>query len=360
MKKNIKIFGNMASILILCVTLVISVGYAWYTNNKNVSASGIASTASNSISVVSQGIYKTFIGDDPYPEEAKDKEISGLLSGDIIYYSVTIGLGKDKDENSLYDINIKAYDINGGEFFCESPLRVFENPDGELTDETYTLDEVSYNVYIKDGEKYIIKNVDGNDYVYYLYTSITGQVLTKSPKQIVSDPNGSPTGETFVYEGSEYLIYVDSNGKEYFVTYDIDIVDGEPYVRNTYINYIYEEKDNENNPIRFNMCDVYTIGIFKVFGTDSDGNYHTIKDYSDNVDYNALTREHGLDKHINFFNLYDFEAWNPGEYKEITFTFAIKFDFDRFKGKINLNCVSDKELVFTKIIIEDTEREVEE
>ena len=77
MKKNFKLISNAASILILSITLIISVSYAWYTNNKDVSATGIASTSSNSISVLNQGMYKKVIGDDPFPEIDKKNEVDG-------------------------------------------------------------------------------------------------------------------------------------------------------------------------------------------------------------------------------------------------------------------------------------------
>ena len=64
MKKNFSLISSMASILILFLTLIISVSYAWYTNNKEVQSTGIASTASDSISILNQGIYKKVIGED--------------------------------------------------------------------------------------------------------------------------------------------------------------------------------------------------------------------------------------------------------------------------------------------------------
>ena len=39
-------------------TLIISVSYAWYTNNKETNVSGIGSTASDSISILNQGIFR--------------------------------------------------------------------------------------------------------------------------------------------------------------------------------------------------------------------------------------------------------------------------------------------------------------
>ena len=71
-----------------------------------------------------------------------------------------------------------------------------------------------------------------------------------------------------------------------------------------------------------------------------------------------ISKESSLDKEVNSFNLYDYNGWKPSEYKEIIFTFAIKFDYSEFEGKINTNCVSDKELIFTNVVITDTEREV--
>ena len=127
----------MASILILFLTLIISVSYAWYTNNKEVDASGIGSTATDSISILNQGIFKSVVGEDPFPENEKKNEVEGVLSGDVIYYSVAIELSKAKDKNVLRDINISVVNIDGGEYFVAPAIKVNEKPEGTLTGEVY-------------------------------------------------------------------------------------------------------------------------------------------------------------------------------------------------------------------------------
>ena len=356
MKKNIKLIGNIASVIILCVTLLISVSYAWYTNNKNVNSTGIGSVASESISILSQGMYKKIIGNDPFPETDKNNEVEGVLSGDVIYYSVAIGLTKDKDFNTTYSLNISVVNINGGDYFVEPAIKVVEEPDGTLTGRQYTFNQELYDIYEYNDDEYFIL-IDGEDkYIYYLYESINGQILTRRPQLIFEDPNGSETGNTINYEGNTYLTKLDSNGREYFLTLDTTTIDGEEHVNAKYVNYIYEEIV-DGNPVRYNMCDVYTIGIFKVFGVNENNEYIVLEDYSENLDMLEMTKETGLDKEVHFFNLYDYEGWEPSVYKEIIFTFAIKFDYSEFEGKINTNCVSDKELIFTNVIIKETESE---
>ena len=351
MKKNFSLISSMSTILILFLTLVISVAYAWYTNNKETNATGIASTASDSISILNQGIYKNVIGDDPFPENDKKNEVSGVLSGDVIYYSVSIELSEKEDPNKLRDINISILNIDGGEYFVSPSIKVFENPNGEETDEVYEFEGNEYALYDSDGDKYFIISEGDEEYVYYLYESITGEILTRRPQLICPHPNGSPTGTVFEFDGNKYPTYLDGSDKEYFLTFDD--AGGE------YVNYVYEEVVN-GDVVRYNMCDVYTIGIYKVFGLNSEGTYEEIVDNSDNLVLSEIARKTGLDREVNSFNLYDYEAWNPSLYSEIVFTFAIKFDYSEFQGKINTNCVSDKELIFNNVVITDTEREVSE
>lgn len=349
MKKNFSLISSMASILILFMTLIISVSYAWYTNNKEVDASGgIASTASNSISILNQGVYKDVIGDDPFLDNENKNEVGGVLSGDIIYYSVAIELSQTKNINNIYDINISVFNINGGEYFVSPAIKVIDKPEGVLTGNTYLYEDTEYQTYVFDDEEYFVINVDENEYIYYLYESASGDILTRRPQLVFSDPNGSLTNTLFEFDGVKYPTYLDSKGKEYFKTYD----NGD-----TYVNYIYEEIVN-GEVTRYNMCDVYTIGLFKVFGVDNNDKYNILVNNEDSLEWMDISKESGLDKEVNSFNLYDYSGWKPSEYKEIVFTFAIKFDYEEFEGKINTNCVSDKELIFTNVVITDTEREV--
>ena len=359
MKKNFSLFSSMASILILFLTLIISVSYAWYTNNEKVDSTGLASSASDAISILNQGIYKTVIGEDPFPEVDKKNEIDGVLSGDIVYYSVAIKLSDERNSNSLYDINISVLDIDGGEYFVAPSIKVVDEPTGVSTEEFYVYNNNEYRIFLEDEKKYFIATEGDERYIYYLYESATGEILTKKPQLIFPNPSGSSTGKTFEFDGKKYPTYLDGNGKEYFLTRDISIVDGVEHIKDTYVNYVYEEVIS-GEIIRYNMCDVYTIGLFKIFGVDSDGTYVEIINNEESLELNGIEKESGLDKGITNFNLYDYVGWNPATYSEIVFTFAIKFDYSEFEGKINTNCVSNKELIFKRIVITDTEREVSE
>ena len=358
MKKNIKLLSNMASAIILLATLLISVSYGWYTSNKEVSSSGIASTASKVISVLNQGIYKKVIGDDPFPETDKKNEVEGVLSGDVIYYSVSIGLADDLDKGVIYDLNVSVVNINGGEYFVEPAIKIVDNPNGTSTGKKYTFNQQEYDVYSDGEDDYFILVEQEKEYIYYLYEGANGNMLTKRPILIFTVPNGSLTNNKIVFEGQEYDTYLDSNGKEYFLTYDTVVIDDQTFTNATYVNYIYEQMI-DGDKVRYNMCDVYTLGIFKVFGVDQNDNYVLLEDHEDDLDLLTLDKENGLDKEISFFNMFDYAGWDPSEYKEIIFTFAIKFDYTLFEGKININCVSDKELILTNVIITETEREGE-
>ena len=359
MKKNFSLISSMASILILFLTLIISVSYAWYTNNKEVQSTGIASTASDSISILNQGIYKKVIGEDPFPDNDKSNQVDGVLSGDIIYYSVSIALSDSKKKDINYDINIGVLNINGGEYFVAPAIKVLEEPAGVSTNEFYEFDGDEYRLFNIDGNKYFIVTEEGNRYIYYLYESASGEILTKKPQLIFPKPTGTLTGTLFEFDGGKYATYLDENGKEYFLTYDVTIIDGVEHIKATYVNYIYEEIVN-GETIRYNMCDVYTIGIFKVFGVDHQGNTTTLVNNEESLVLNSIDKASGLDKEVESYNLYDYEGWDPSMYKEIIFTFAIKFDYSEFEGRINTNCVSNKELIFKNVVITDTESEVSE
>jgi hypothetical protein len=173
MKKNFSLISSIASILILFLTLVISVSYAWYTNNKKTDASGIGSTASDSISILNQGIFKDIVGENPFPENEKKNEVDGVLSGDVIYYSVGIELSKAKNNNSLYDINISVVNIDGGEYFVSPAIRVNEKPNGTLTENTYLYNGVEYSLYVLGDEEYFIFEEDSNEYISNFYTNLT-------------------------------------------------------------------------------------------------------------------------------------------------------------------------------------------
>ena len=71
----------------------------------------------------------------------------------------------------------------------------------------------------------------------------------------------------------------------------------------------------------------------------------------------AFEKENGTDKKIYSLNVYDFENWDTSLYGEIVFTLAIKFDYSLLEEYINVNCVSNKEFIFSNIVIRELEKQ---
>lgn len=108
MKKH-HIYSLISSIISLVVTcgLLIVCLFAWYTNNKNVSASGIVGSTADSDYSFSLEMYQT----DKYMEFNVDKiELSDLNPGDVFYFRIKV-TKKSKDPKADLNFNIKFSNV---------------------------------------------------------------------------------------------------------------------------------------------------------------------------------------------------------------------------------------------------------
>lgn len=126
MKKH-HIYSLISSIISLVVTcgLLIVCLFAWYTNNKNVSASGIVGSTADSDYSFSLEMYQN----DEYSEITEKIELGNLNPGDIFYFRIKV-TKKSKDPKADLNFNIK-----------------FSNVKSNLIDKLVVNDDyVSYNV----------------------------------------------------------------------------------------------------------------------------------------------------------------------------------------------------------------------
>ena len=395
-KQQIKVITNLVSIFVLCTTLLISISFGWYTNNKEVHANGLhASSATDSLVVSNKGAYSTQIGkDEPNPVDPpddKDKEVTGVLAGEIVYFTISISQADGTSKLTLNDLKIAVSSIFGDEYFTEPAVEYTEPTSGySLINPTDANKAYSYSV--KDRVIQSIMRLEGYEYDYFISMDKNGDYYinnlgenTKGELEIKSSSKlsvddlttyqaGILTGHKYVYDEIEtYPTYKDpANGKEYYITY----VDGK-----NYINYIYE---TNNGARRYNMIDIYSYEVYKVYGTDKPGtndekDYITI--YSAPSATNPLVYEgvnfpkaNGLDKSISMFTLYDPNYFTNNiaktgltqaeinsklkeEYLELTYIFKFVFDYKDYKEKINISSVSYKEIKFNNVIISFYEHE---
>lgn len=130
MKKH-HIYSLISSIISLVVTcgLLIVCLFAWYTNNKNVSASGIVGSTADSDYSFSLEMYQN----DEYSEITEKIKLGNLNPGDVFYFRIKVS-NKSKDPKADLNFNIK-----------------FSNVKSKLIDKLVVNDGyVSYNV---SGEK---------------------------------------------------------------------------------------------------------------------------------------------------------------------------------------------------------------
>ena len=312
-KKNKVTIHNYIIILLLTVLLIISLSYGWYTNNKHVNANGIHGEISEgNIGINFEGVYKHEVGAKepvhPYPDEMPDM-ITGLLSGEYVYYSISI-ISKD---DVIKDLKIKINNADGGEYFTIAPIET-------------TIDE--YDLY---------ENVEAND-TYLLGVEVEEDGKIKY--ETVSVPTYIDTTTT----DPNYLY------KEFYFHVEDDIY---------YKNYFYEDENGK----RYNMLDVYTIELHSVyFGTKENG-YHKINSSDGNVI--DFSDRGNLNKIISSVEVATYENWNSQDSviiddnevstAEITFTFKISFDYSSLAEKININCISNKKLIFNNFLVFATE-----
>ena len=315
MSKKFNIIYHTLMTILLTLFLGFGIAYGWYTVNKNVSATGIfASSASDNLIVADQAIYRDTVGDDnPYPDgEITNTEIGGLLTGDEVYYSITLE-AKNKTDNVSRDISIDIKKVDGGEYFTEPAI---------------VSSKTEYLNYFDSSGNLLVDNKS-----------------TYTVQTMLVDDKGNVVVEDGViqYEISDNYTFVetiDGVEKEFYFSY----IDGVYYK-----NYIYEIDGD-----RFNMCDVYSICLTGIYFETENGFENQLSVPSEPLSFSTP----GDSKTVSSFHIYTYNNWIPSDSNySITFTFKISFDYAEFKDVINLNCISNKTLVFNNIIISEIKNE---
>lgn len=444
-KTEFKIIANLVTIFLLCITLVISVSYGWYTTNTKVQANGInASSASDSLTVSNQGAYRQNIEDEPYPEEEPDNDITGVLVGDEVYFSISLTsttVGKKI-------IDIKVTLLIGGEFFTRDPIDITEEEYVSLGSavevSTYTsLENNVYTVYSEEDENdnasyYYIKLINQTYYkvtgsltngeftpdedgevelgstkpdissadivaTYYSYETNIYKTYSGADGEYFLKANFDGFQQVYIYEGYEkYRIYQDKTTSEYFC---ITHKEGEYYkVIGTMTDNVFEPtsqtviditKLDLSNAMdteikyedtsylkRYNMIDVYTCDVYRIFGRRKEGNELDDRDpyyiIGENVtEKYGFVKNSATDKSRGMYPLYTYDLWtndpenmvdengnnNLNCCDEITFTFRFTFDYTEFitdHPEVNLGSLSNKAIEFNNILIYETEVKTDE
>ncbi len=327
--KKINIIYHSVAFILFALIFILSTAYAWYVTNKVVSANGVfGASASGSLTISSHAIYDSVIGDDgsatDKPNNDDPKDIGGLLSGEKVYYGVSLET-KDND-NDVRDLTFSLMGINGGDFFTCEPTIV---PDDELID-----GEVDSTKYTKTNTTYGV----------YMY---------------VKKDDGSLVEELVFLD-----LFADYNG-EFYITQDSGIF---------YKNYIFEEQVNDEI-YRYNACDVFYVQLDSIYLLDINGVEYKfsingnlkisdlINDtsnsygiYLDNYSIDNkyyFNRSNGLNKNADNLELDTIYNWNPSKYKEITVIYSINFDTSNLPEDIPGNAVSRKTLTIDVLNVVD-------
>ena len=415
-KQQLKVIANLVSIFLLCTTLLISISFGWYTNNKEVHANGLhASSATDSLTVSNSGTYSTQLGkDEPYPGDQKpdeDKTVTGVLAGDIVYFSISVISSDKTTPLKPSDLKFAVSSIFGDEYFTEPAIPITN----DVYENHYKL-QSRHSKYIKKerelhplyqlpngGEYYYLNIINNQHYINYVAIDNNGNMKLETYDSISKGDynsyiNSNNTKTDYLFPSDKEIIYdtfiedietnyVDANGNEYGPSgkeFYITTVDGVYYV-----NYIYETDtgidDAEGKSImrRYNMIDIYTYEVYKIFGkndtnndneVDKDDSYVTIYDTSrDSYVYKGLpfykAKATPLDKSITMFTLFDpnykldDSSWvkdtsgnsytKDSEFIEITFTFKFVFNYKEYVDDINVSSVSYREIKFNNVIISE-------
>ena len=321
--KQISAGLHAVAMTLLTITLIISVGYAWYSSNQRVEVDTVFAVAgSNDIGILRKSVFRDSPYDengsflDPYPlggPSTDTDEIQGLLSGETIYFSISVESYDYEDKR----VSASLLSVQGGEYFtCPEEL---------ITDITITEGMTEAQVVA------LMSNTDNLNKTYELKTGVT-------------DESGVTTVATTFMN-----LYEDSKGEFYLSKDDSD---------RWYRNYIYEDALGD----RYTMCDVYFIKLCAFTFSDRTLQNKTIVEYVpsdyekelydlDTEGFRKFAKE-GDDKDIPQMEVGS-HVWDSisSDNSIITFTFALKFDFSALSGLINTNCVSSKQLVFEQVVM---------
>ncbi len=112
--KKLNMITSMVS-LVLVFVLMITVIYAWYTNNKNVSSNGLqATTSSDQIKITQSILFNEKEEGVILPENEESKHIGGLIDGSYFYYGLQVECVAASIDGNL---SIQIGEIIGGDFF---------------------------------------------------------------------------------------------------------------------------------------------------------------------------------------------------------------------------------------------------
>lgn len=306
LKKNLNIVWHYFVILVLTTFLIISLGYAWYATNHEVDANNImGAIADESLEITDSAIYKHEVGvedpDNPYDENVDDDTVTGMLTGEKIFYSLSL---HSKDDE-IKDITIRLGNIDGGEFFTKPAVMC-------------TAEE---------------------------FNSYQGKTPYGTYKP---DQNSNETINT--YFDSEGEFYFSSEEGIYYKNYFYEVIDENGKVRRFNMCDVYTIR----------LYAIY-VGETEIHG-DGEQDYHRIYtcDPEEN-DFVNFTRTNGLSKTIDTMDIAYYDNWHPNNEIEVngeifktkilTFTFEIVFDYEYLEDYINTNCISSKQLILNNIYI---------
>ena len=347
-EKQIKmnLIVNSVTIVLLATILFICTAFAWYVTNKTVSANGIGgASAVGNLHVTTHNIYKAELenGQVKPPTEMGGSEsnqgigTTGLLSGDVVYYGVTLS----SDNNVIKDLPVQIVGIDGGQWLTLNAI--------EITQAEYKTYHTSGMISAEDPDGGVWAAGSVGTYLYYLPLYKFENNVNVIKEYV---PVTVPT-------------YEDANGEFY-----VKEIEG---VYNKY--YIYEGTNG-----RLNMMDVYTIGLSAVHlieedenGTDNilmylkalnDGDTNTGDNQlplnnlvtAGNLTSNDLTVfDFVHDKNVNKIDSLDlikYKNWDPTEHHSISLIFEIKFDTSKLENLgISMNSLSRNELSFDGMVI---------
>lgn len=152
MKKiELKIKYHLGIMLILIILLAITISYGWYTTNKNVSGSGIIGiTSTENLNLKQSAIFKDNEVQNPFPSDTGGVEISQLLPGEKVFYSIKLST----IEADVVDLKIDVNGIDGGDYFHF--ISIDENG-VEKKNYYYTLDQNDNKIYYNMSNLFTIK-----------------------------------------------------------------------------------------------------------------------------------------------------------------------------------------------------------
>ena len=352
-EKQIKmnLIVNSVTIVLLATILFICTAFAWYVTNKTVSANGIGgASAVGNLHVTTHNIYKAELDENgvlkpPSFDETNPGNQSigtgGLLSGDIVYYGVTLKSDNDVSKN----LKIQIVGIDGGEWLTLAPVEATaEEIATYITATTKPSNTSTYSYYtpkVKSDGSFEL-GTDGK--IQYVLETVNTYSVTNATTGKV---------EEFYFREAQdiwykHVIYQDANGKRLNMmdVYKIQLSEVQfTESSNEVIKYrksvTVADTANKIYPIT-NLVDTH------LYGTVDTTNYS-----NNTLDMKEFEFVHdGVTSKLDTLDLFTFRNWNPTTHHEITLIFELKFDLSGISGLgIGMNSLSRNELSFDGMVI---------